>query len=95
MKAALQDELNKLKTKVENLVNAHQSAQKEIKTLRADKKKLESALAKSMNALEAEKNKALTASTVANSKDKAKMIRQINQYIKLIDTSIAQAKEKV
>lgn len=95
MKAELRKKLDSLKGKIEKMVSAHQAAQKEVKALKAENQKLQTALTKSKNELEAAKNKALTEATVANSKDKAKMIRQLNKYIKLVDTSIAQAKEKV
>jgi chromosome segregation ATPase len=94
VKVELQKKLDSLKGKVEKIVSAHQAAQKEIKTLQAENKKLQTALTKSKADLETAQNKSLTASTMANSKDKAKMIKQINQYIKLIDTSVAQIKGK-
>ncbi len=94
MKAELQKKLDSLKGKVEKLVSAQQATQKELKALKAENQKLQTALTKSITELETEKNKVLTEATLATSKDKAKMIKQINQYIKLIDTSVAQIKGK-
>lgn len=95
MKAELQKKLDTLKTKVEKLVSAQLTAQKELKSLKTENQKLQAALDKNKQELEAERNKSLAANTLASNKDKAKMIRQINQYIKLIDTSMAQIKEKI
>jgi len=84
-----------LKSKVENMVAENTAAKKELNALKTENQKLQEALSKSNAALEAEKTRVLTQSAMANSKDKAKMIKQINQYIKLIDTSVAQIKGKV
>lgn len=94
MNAELQKKLDDLKGKVEKLVSTNAAAQKELKALKAENQKLQNALAKNKSELETERNKSLTQSTLANTKDKAKMIKQINQYIKLIDTSVAQIKGK-
>lgn len=94
MKAELRKKLDDLKGKIEKLVSTNQAAQKELKALKAENQKLQAALTKSKTELETERNKTLTDTTMANSKDKAKMIEQINQYIKLIDTSVAQIKGK-
>jgi uncharacterized membrane protein YqiK len=90
----LRKKLDGLKSKVEKLVSTSLAAQKELKALKAENLKLQATLTKSKSELEAEKNKSLTEATMANSEDKAKMIKQINQYIKLIDTSVAQIKGK-
>ena|GEM_PF-2851058 len=94
MKAELRKKLDDLKGKIEKLVSTNQAAQKELKALKAENQKLQAALTKTKTELETEQNKTLTEATIANSKDKAKMIEQINQYIKLIDTSVAQIKGK-
>ena len=94
MKAELRKKLDSLKGKVEKLVSANHTAHKEVKALKAENQKLQAALNQSKTELETAKNKSLTEATMANSKDKAKMIKQINQYIKLIDTSVAQIKGK-
>lgn len=95
MKAELRKKLDDLKGKIEKLVSTNQAAQKELKALKAENQKLQTALTKTKTELETERNKTLTDTAMANSKDKAKMIEQINQYIKLIDTSVAQIKGKV
>jgi len=94
VKAELRKKLDDLKGKIEKLVSTNQAAQKELKALKAENQKLQAALTKTKTELETEQNKTLTEATIANSKDKAKMIEQINQYIKLIDTSVAQIKGK-
>lgn len=94
MKAELRKKLDDLKGKIEKLVSTNQAAQKELKALKAENQKLQAALTKTKTELETERNKTLTDTTMARSKDKAKMIEQINQYIKLIDTSVAQIKGK-
>jgi hypothetical protein len=91
----LRKKLDGLKSKVEKLVSTNLAAQKELKTLKTENQKLQAALTASKANLETAQNKSLTAATMATSKDKAKMIKQINQYIKLIDTSVAQIKGKV
>ena len=95
MKAELRKKLDGLKSKVEKLVSANHNAQKELKASKIENQKLQASLTKSKNELEAEKNKTLTETVMANSKDKVQMIKQLNQYIKLIDTSVAQIKEKI
>lgn len=94
MKAELRHKLDSLRGKIDLLMARHTAAQKELKTLKVENEQLQAALAKTNTELEATRNKALAASALANSRDKAKMIKQINQYIKLIDTSVAQMKGK-
>lgn len=92
MNALLRSTLNNLKTKVEKLVLDNRALKNEAKQLSADKAKLEAALKKAQAALESEKNKKVSEAISAT--DKKKLVKQIDKYIKLIDTSMAQIKSK-
>ena len=101
MNALLRNALDSLKSKVEVLVSDNGALKKEVKQLQSEKNKLEKELAKASKALESEKNKNLATgiaqgdSSAKASEEKKKLVKQIDKYIKLIDTSVAQIKSKV
>ena len=92
MNTLLRNTLDDLKAKVENLVSRNRAFEKELKQIKSEKVKLEAALENSKNQLEHERNQEVSEGINASTKDTAKLANQIDKYIKLIDTSIAQIK---
>ncbi len=94
MNALLRNALDNLKTKVELLAKDNHALKKDLKQLQAEKTKLETALKKAQADLETHKNIALSEGISDSKKDNTKLINQLDKYIKLIDTSMAQIKSK-
>ncbi len=95
MNPLLSNTLEALRVKVANLVATKQTLEKELKVLQLEKQKLETALQNALSELESEKNKQVAQELGSKKIENAELIKQIDKYIKLIDTSIAQVKSDV